>query len=316
MNTASAPTFPRIIDSTQRSAFVSCPQKFYWEFIRAKRSARPSIHLHFGGCFAAGLEHTRRAFYAEGASPDEALVAGTRALLTAWGDAPTEDGAAPLKTLEACVGMLDAYFERWPLDWSGFVPTTLADGSLGVELRLWAESGVAHPDGGPVYWAGRFDALLEDRGEFAGPGQAPRGLLPLYVADEQTTTRLGPKWGEQWRMRGQFLGYCWLVQQLGLNVHGVVVRGLAPKKTGPDFAEVQLFHQQWQIDRWAEQMRRDVRSMIEHWREGIWDWNYGEACSAYGGCPYMMLCESPTPEDWVASNFVERRWNPLAETLD
>lgn len=309
--------FPRVIDSTMRSAFVSCPQKFYWEFLRAQRPARPNIHLHFGGCFATGIEHTRRAFYAKGADAETARAAGTRALLTAWSDFPVEDGASPLKTLEACVGALDTYFDHWPLDWSGFVPTVLADGSLGVELRLWAESGVTHPDGGPVYWAGRFDALLEDRGgEFNAPGQALPGAYPLYIDDEKTTTRLGPKWGEQFRLRGQFLGYTWLVQQLGLTVHGVLVRGCAPKKTGPDFVEVQLSHQQWQINRWVAQMRRDVERMIDAWRNGVWDWNYGDSCNAYGGCPYLMLCESPTPEDWVASNFVHKPWNPLAETLD
>ena len=67
----------------------------------------------------------------------------------------------------------------------------------------------------------------------------------------------------------------------------------------------------WLVDSWYNQLLRDVTRMIQCWQEGYWDYAYGEACVAYGGCPFSSSCNSPNPEDWIEGNFIKRVWDPL-----
>jgi hypothetical protein len=46
---------------------------------------------------------------------------------------------------------------------------------------------------------------------------------------------------------------------------------------------------------------------------GTWDYALHKgACAAFGGCPYVPLCSSEHPEKWVALNYIERKWDPMA----
>lgn len=301
--------FPRIVDATMRSAFLSCPRKFYWEFLRAMRERRPNVDLHYGSCFARALEVARTLFYARHTSVDEAVGAGATALLQQWGDFPEEIEGVPSKSLSACMAAFGAYFETWPLQWDGMVPVVLPDGHLGVEMRLWANSGVEHPDGGPVYYAGRYDALLCDHAL-----RAEHALrTPMFVCDEKTTRNMGSKWASQWKLRGQFMGYLWLTQQLGLPAQSALVRGICVRTNEIARVEVPVAPAQWQIDAWHQQMQYDIRRMIQVWRERLWPQDFADACQSYGGCRYLTLCESPDPDNWLEPDFEHRPWNPCEE---
>lgn len=78
--------FPLVWDNTMRSAFVSCPQKMWWEYGEHYKPKEISVHLHAGKAFAAGLETTRKLFYIEGKSPIEAQALGLEKLVKEYGD--------------------------------------------------------------------------------------------------------------------------------------------------------------------------------------------------------------------------------------
>jgi len=132
-----------------------------------------------------------------------------------------------------------------------------------------------------------------------------------YIYDEKTTSSLGQSWAKQWDMRSQFSGYCWAAQQYGLAPTGVIVRGISILKTKYDTMEVPTYRSPYEIDRWLDQVCRDIRGMIKCWEEGYWDFDLDHACTEYGGCAFVPVCKSPNPEPWLETYFVKRVWNPL-----
>jgi hypothetical protein len=80
------PDFPTVWDSTMRSALVACPRQLFWAYLKHLRKPGLSIHLHFGGCVATGIEMARKAFYRDGCSLDTAVCVGHSAIAEAWGD--------------------------------------------------------------------------------------------------------------------------------------------------------------------------------------------------------------------------------------
>ena len=102
-------------------------------------------------------------------------------------------------------------------------------------------------------------------------------------------------------------------QQFDLNPTGVVVRGVSILKTKYDTMEVISYRSPYEIDRWLNQVVRDIQRMIRCWEEGYWDYNLDHACSEYGGCAFTSICKSADPEAWLKTYFVKRVWNPLAK---
>jgi len=288
--------FPSIWDSTIRSSYVDCARMFYWEYMRKKREHEGSVHLHFGGAFAAGCDTFRKSYYLHKLSYEDSLAEATRAILLEWGNFESIDGNH--KTLENCILALDAYFTNYHPDFDPIQPY-MTDGVPAVEFSFALPLDVMHPDTGePLLYCGRFDMV----GVFNNA---------LWVVDEKTTTRLGGSWGKQWIMRGQFLGYIKAAQEFGLDVVGAIVRGTAIHKNDFAFAEVLLPTHQWKIDQWWEQVNIDVARAKEDYLVGHFSQAFGSACSAYSGCPFSRLCDTPDPERWVDTYYTDSHWNPL-----
>lgn len=292
--------FPHAIDNTIRSTFAHCQQKFFYSHLAKLSPASTSVHLHAGGAFAHGMEATRRAFYEQGMSPDDAIALGVGELIKFYGDydPPPESS----KSLARMAGALEFYFSCYQLGHDYIVPYQDAGGDHGIEYSFAIPLPIAHPDTGePLLYCGRFDMLGEHR------------TKALYVVDEKTTTSLGAQWSRNWNMDSQFTGYVWGAQQYGIPVAGAIIRGVSILKTKYDTAEAIIYRPQWQIDRWYAQLLREVEGMIEIYKRSKLPL-YGidkHACNAYGGCPYERLCASPTPEQWLHPYYEINQWDPL-----
>ena len=131
------------------------------------------------------------------------------------------------------------------------------------------------------------------------------------VRDEKTAQRLESNWAEKWDLRSQFLGYCWALQHIGIPCNTVVVRGVIITLTMIRQVEAVKIYSQVLIDRWHEQLRRDLIRLCFCWEQCYFDFNLGDSCTAYSHCPFIPLCSSPNPELWY-SNYEVRRWNPLS----
>ena len=308
------PKFPEVIDSTIIALFSDCPLKCYREHFLGLSSPVPSIHLHAGGAFAHALEVVRRERWEKDRTFNDCLETAFRAYTRFWGDVePPKHGTGANKTFERMWQAVEFYFEQYPIDTDPIRPHRFPDGRTGVEFTFGIPLPINHPDtGDPIIYGGRFD------------------LLGYYdnlnaVIDEKTTTALGASWANQWKMRGQMLGYVWAARQSGVDVRHAVIRGIAILKTKFNTLPViESGYQDYMLDRWYYSMVKKVDRMVRYYNdtqkmlraggnpENPWPMSFSTACTNYGGCAFVDLCTSPKPERWYG-DFDIRRWNPLAK---
>lgn len=291
------PPFPQVLDSTIVAAFRSCQIKAYFEFFHHWKPRTPSVHLHAGAAFAKGVEATRVAFYLEGMSEQEAVAAGLAALLTAYGDFDCPEDSP--KSAARMAGALEYFFDQYPMSKDKAVPVTMPGGSKGIEFGFCEPIEAAHPEtGDPLLYAGRMDMLCTYMGG-------------LYGDDEKTTSQLGASWSKQWDLRSQFTGYCWGARQNNYPLLGFIVRGVSILKTKYDTQQAITYRPPWMVDRWYEQLIRDVAAMKQAWAMGYWNYNLDHACTEYGGCPFRKVCLSQDQETWLEADFEKRVWDPV-----
>lgn len=300
--TSLVPILPAWVDSTMISAFRSCPRKFYYEFILGLRPPGISVDLHAGGVFAHCLEVVRKEFYLNQRTLDEALLRANAAFEIAWGDFVIPDHKRTNKRPDRVWAAVESYFETYNPTFDHIQPY-FSDGKPTFEFTFAIPLDLAgfplHPvSGEPFLYAGRFDLL----GEYMG--------LPVVEDDKTSGSGHYSNWSEKWDLRGQFIGYTWACQQLGLPVEQVVVRGVGIQATQIAHAEVIKPYSNVLRARWLEQLRRDLVRLVDCWNAGYFDYNFGESCTDFGNCIFTQPCQSSEPEPWLKT-FDVRRWNPV-----
>lgn len=295
---SSPPPFPAALDNTMVSTWRSCPKKFWWGYLQGWAPTDESVHLVAGGAFAKGLEVTRKAYFDQGLPFEEAIALGGAALVAAYG--PFDPHGTP-KTCLNLLGALGSYFEEWPI--GSLVTPYRVPGSPthDIECRIAVPiPGTRHPSSGdPIIYGGRFDM----RGHYQ---------TMLVGLDDKTTGQLGPSWIDRWRFNSQILGYSWGSRELGVPLAGFMIRGTSILAKGFGHSEPLQMTAKWKLDLFQEELTKTVNRMVEDYEAQRWDFNMGNSCNAYGGCPYLTLCDSPNPMDWVSTNYVRRTWDPLS----
>lgn len=292
--------FPEVLDSTTMAAFKSCPRKAELEFLQHWKLRDQSIHLHAGSAYAIGIEAARRAFYIDNRAAHDAEALGLNALLQAYGD--FECPAESPKSAERMAGALEFYFSAYPFGEDKAIPMSLPGGKRGIEFNFLEPIDILHPEtGDPILYSGRMDMMCEYEGMYLGE-------------DDKTTSQLGASWPRQWDLRSQFTGYVWGAGRAGIKLDGFLVRGVSILKTKYDTMQAITYRPQWMIDRWYDQLLRDVQRMIEAWKSGYFDFNLDHACAEYGGCPFRSCCQMRDPAALLEQQFERRKWDPVART--
>ena len=303
------PTFPIYIDSSMRGDFVECPRKFADGYIFKRTLPGTNVHLTAGGAYAKGLEVVRTLVWGpEKLSLDDAIASAIPAIVAEYGDLrPTEDYKH--KSVKNVITAIVAYFDRYPPGRDHLQPFIKENGYPAVEFTFAFPTGIPHPiTKEPILYVGRFDMV---------------GVYNdlLWVVDDKTASALGAGWDRSWRLRGQLTGYTFAAHQFGFKAAGAIVRGISFLRTGAfGFSEPIEYRSHWQLDRWWNQLHRDIARMVDCWNDkgedgeypfGYWDYNLAEACTAYGGCPFVDLCAVSNPDVWAETNYEYRDWNPL-----
>jgi hypothetical protein len=297
MTTLVRPPFPKAIDSSIRASFTECPKKAYWQYIRHLARKGGSVHLVAGGAFARGCEVFRKNFYDHQASFDEALSLALVAATAEYGD--YDPGFDHAKRLERVLEALIHYFTAFPPATDYIQPLKVSDHHA-IEFSFGLPLPIEHPEtGDPIIYCGRNDMLAVYNEQ-------------VFVHDDKTTSQLGASWANSWGLRGQIDGYIWAAQQFGYKPAGAVIRGISFLKKGFGTAESLQMRSQWQIDRWYDQVCRDIERMKDSWEKGAFDLALGTACTSYGGCSYTKLCTVAEPENWIEGDYEVRVWDPMA----
>jgi hypothetical protein len=294
------PDFPQVIDASLIAAWRSCPRKAFLEYFQHWKPTGQNVHLHAGKAFASALETARKAFFGEGRSAEVSVALGFGTLLKEYGN--FECPANSPKTLEGMAGAYEYYFSEYPLETDSARPFLLPGGQISVEFSFAEPIDFTHPvTGNPILYVGRLDQIVK----FAGG---------YYGEDDKTTSRLGSTWARQWDLRSQFTGYCWGVGKSIGALSGFLVRGVSILKNGFETQQALTYRPAWMIDRWYEQLLRDVQAMQIAWESGYFDYNLDESCNQYGGCVFKKICLSSNPEEWLKVGFERRQWDPVTRT--
>lgn len=292
------PRFPPVIDSTMLACFDACEMKFFLEYCLCIGPASKSPDLHAGGAFAFGLEAARRSFWRDGKLPKYAVMDGLRAFMQYWGD--YEPPGKHIKTFVNTAAALLDYFREYPLEQDILTPLIKTNGEPAIEFTFPVPLPIKHPQSGdPVIYGGRCDML----GKFSE--------IPC-ISDEKTTKSIGKNWSNQWKMRGQFIGYCWGAQHYGNKITTAVIRGIAIQVSKCEHIQDIIDYPQYLIDRWVESMLDKIRAMVDCFEKNKFKYSFGEACQSYGGCWAQGICTKENPSDWYDS-YPRRVWNPLGK---
>lgn len=299
MNTV-RPPFPTVLDSTLIASFRSCPRKFFLEYMQHWKPKSQSVHLVAGAAFATGLEISRTRFFVDGLSPDDSLAHGLKALVEGYGDFECPEDSA--KSVTRMAGALEYYMSQYPMETDMAKPHRISAEKSGIEFSFAEPIDFINPEtGDPILYVGRMDMITE----YAGG---------LYGEDDKTCSSLGASWSKQWDMRSQFTGYTWGCKQAGLPLQGFLVRGVSILKTKYETQQALTYRPQWMLDRWYEQLIRDVTRMKTMWEEGYWDYSLDHACNEYAGCVFRQCCLTPDPTPWLETGFERRKWDPVNRT--
>lgn len=299
--------FPTVIDSTFATDLV-CETKYYWAAIRRIRPAGPNQHLVAGGAMARGYETVRRKYYGEGASLEDAILAGQYAIIEEWGNfTPTWswDEGADVKTLDNCLLGIEHYFRIHPPTDDPYQPIMI-NGEPAVEFTFAIPLAVNHPETGePILYAGRFDMIAQREGTKNDA---------VWAFDDKTAKQLGAQWSNRFLMRGQFIGYVFALLTYDMNCVGAVARGLGFYKTKFDVATAPISVTPRIVELWKSNLEAKLMKQIDAWHHNRYVMDFGDVCSMYNGCPFRDLCLYPpsATERIIEAEFEHNEWDPLA----
>jgi hypothetical protein len=304
---------PQYVDSSMLASWRSCRRKYFWSIVNQLYPKGKSIHLCAGAAIAAGLEAVRRLVFTyanpEELTQDDFLIEAFEPFRREWGYWLEPEDA--YKSFTNTFSALASYLREFDPRHDVVQPYRRPDGTPAIEYTFAVPTGVSHPNGGEFLFTGRFD------------------LLGLYndipcILDEKSTGSIGINWMEQWDLRGQFMGYCWALQQQGFPTADAIVRGISIQKTMYRSATAMVHFNPFMLDRWYRQMIRDLQEMSRAYIEFLsgeptqlraedsYPYNFADACSSYGGCAYSPLCRAAHPERFFTS-YDRYLWDPLAK---
>lgn len=296
------PRFPDTIDSTMLVEWRACPRKFFHSFCLNMAVSTISPDLHFGGALARGMQAARETYFRDGLSAKDAVEASVVAATAFYGDYNPPEKKKN-KAWDRLLAALLGYWERWPIDKD---PIRAHQGIIEFSFAV-PIPGTRHPiTGDPILYTGRYDML----------GERDMGLSKdemLIILDEKTQgSGFTYNWADKWELRNQFMGYTWASKQLGYPVSRVEVRGISVLITKVDFMPAFASYPDYLLERWLYQVQLDLNKMTHQWESGFFDFNFGNACSEFGGCQFQDVCVAENPADWY-SMFKQRNWDPIKQ---
>jgi len=283
-------------DSTSLSNFVTCPRKYFYENLQGWQSEERSVHLIFGGHYAAALEGYHK-LVATGVGKNDATREIVRKLLTdTWDEKNNrpQDWMHNTKTRDTLIRSVVWYLDHFSDD---PMPTViLSDGRPAVEYSFSFELS-------PNYlYCGHIDRLVEYSGG-------------VYVQDQKTTgAAITAKYFSDFKPDYQMSGYT-LAGIIGfaIPILGVVIDAAQIAVGFTRFARGHTSRSMPELEEFRHETLHYIELAKAAHDTGYYPMNR-KACGNYGGCVFRSIC-SANPvhrEALLAAKFTRRdRWDPL-----
>lgn len=297
------PNFQVAWDSTSLGWFKTCARYYQYQMLLQYEPRGRSLHLDFGGWYAAGLEHYAH-YRAQGMTHDDATVAMVRWVLTVtWGWSPPPDHKdANIKNRFTLIRSLVWNVEERQS--SPFQTHVLWNGRPAVELTF--NFAAFDIEGEPIHLTGHLDEVVSAEGDY-------------WIRDDKTTkSALNAQYFKQYTPNTQMSQYSVAGRLvLDLPVRGVLVKAAQIGVNFTRFQTQQVPRPQAVLDEWMQETYRWITLAREYAIEDYWPMN-DKACGNYGGCPFQPVCAvSPSHRKaWLEQDFVKREWNPLSARGD
>lgn len=297
--------FPPVLDASIITQFKACPRQMWFNHIRRVQRPVMSVHLVAGNAFAMAVERARRLWYEQ--DERDPLRIRTEALRTLWQNYPE---GVPIETRHKAKSPvvlaegLIRYLDHFDFVDDNIRPVVLPSGRAGIEFTFAVPLPIKNPQtGDPILYGGRLDMLAETV-----------GTKTIWASDDKTTGLYGPNWSNDWNMRYQFLGYMWGCAEYGVPVAGMLVRGLHLTLSEMRVINDTKLFPRFKVERWHEQMLRDVQDIVRAWETNVWGYDFSSACTSYGGCQFVAACDHPDHEQAIINErYVPNEWTPLRE---
>jgi len=290
-------------DSTKANAFMTCPRRYFFEYVLGWRTNMISYHLGFGIAWHAGMEAAYRNIDKD---PAERLALAQ----AAFTDSFKEE-----------LGATDQYADRAPKDYGNgmlalkeYLRKHKNESENGYKT-LHTEVSGAVPISEDTSIHFKFDALME----------GPHGP---FVLEHKTTGADRSAWRQQFEQAFQIS--CYNYALLGIvpgDNNGVVINGAIFRKMGNAFVRIPVKRTILQLEEWmyqADLLLRTISHNFQALSECTLEAGYmaafpknTTACTMFNMiCPYFASCSNWTNplqrcEDPPA-NFTVRHWDPRA----
>lgn len=303
-------------DSTALGAAKTCLRLYYYTMILNWQPRAVSFHLDFGIWYHSALEQYDK-LRALGTEPEAATLHVIHDLfektwiggddghpaLTIQNEAGEWVNIDPNKNRETLVRSI-----VWYLDQFGEADPAktliLPDGAPAVELTFKMETDITILGGNDRYTlSGHLDRVVTFDGD-------------PYVMDRKTTkSTISNYYFRRYSPDNQMSLYS-LAADIVFHTpaKGVIIDAAQIAVGFTSFSRGIVTRSRGQLDEWLGDLEPTLRGVERAAESGHWPMN-DTACDKYGGCAFRDICsKDPSVRDqFLKSNFVERKWNPLAE---
>jgi hypothetical protein len=318
--------FPINFSASMLDDLSRCELYWFRKYCQKLTREARNPDLVAGGLFAKACEITRKAYFNEGLSQEEATELGEEHILT--GETIEDD----LKTNERVAFTFVKYWQKYPLDSNIFKPVQLANGTYAIEYPFLFDLGIPHPDipNQNICFTGKLDGIYN----VFGGGKATK----LVITDEKTCKSVyrikGGKELDILKERnmyitsGQFLSYTWAVRQLvangtintDLKLEELIVNRVPIMKEFEPAFQLTIEMSEWQTNMFGISLMNKIHTLIEKYKY------YKEqdflpfisftptlsagSCNSYARpCSYAIGCQDEYGEELLESNFKQVMWD-------
>lgn len=296
-----------MMDSTKLQAYISCPRKFFYEYVLAWRPETMSNHLIFGQAWHEALEY----LFKFGITVENIPPAYEKFLELYRKSFPeSTDSWFGGKTPDNALKGLIEYCKCHPEDtYKWQVLATEVTDSISLET----------PYDKSYYLTVKLDAILFDKKK-----------EKIIIMEHKTGSAAGEWWSRQWHLSLQVGAYI-MACNLAYNQDDTecIIDGAFFLKTMRKFERVFIIRSESSMENWYNSVITTMKRLQDDYDMLHADILNGElsksfcqnplACSNYGGCAYWDICTCSKDvmaialDRKIVNGFKIETWNPVKE---
>jgi len=257
-------------------SYITCPKKFYWQYIKGIRSQQKSKALAAGYAVHLALQKFRE----KNASLEENLKAAKQGLIEAFKSEEAdvlsfEKAEDPLRSVER----LDEIIEN-------YCRTHENEPSKMIQCEITFELPLSEFDNSVIF-NGRIDGIINDHGS------------PALIEDK-TTSMLGENWVKEKSSSFQIIWYLMAAKEMGLFdiegkttiskglINAIYINKLHYAPTSGVACRQPTIKMNSTLVAARKELVTWIGTILHAYNVSKWPCNY-EKCTEYGGCEYSLL---------------------------